>query len=116
MSGASCIRIPDGPSTPSERDLRTMRRMVQRFCQGRCLPDRLPARNPGYRFRGDASKPRRLECVEVFPRSVGSESKSMANKFHHEALYRGPRATARLAEPTTDHLRAAVLGSQLATI
>jgi len=36
MSWASCIRTR-WSSTPRERDLRTMRRMVQRFCQAAAL-------------------------------------------------------------------------------
>jgi proteasome lid subunit RPN8/RPN11 len=61
---------PDGPSSPSDRDIRSMRAWCGSF--GKPLLCLITAPNGihGYRFDDDESKGRRLSAIEPFPRGI----------------------------------------------
>jgi proteasome lid subunit RPN8/RPN11 len=57
---------PDGPPTPSQRDLRTMRAWCSAFGKPLLCLIACPGGVRGYRFDGEPSA-RPLELVEIFP-------------------------------------------------
>jgi proteasome lid subunit RPN8/RPN11 len=60
---------PDGPASPSSRDVRTMRAWCSAFGKPLVCLIAEPAGLRGYRFEGElAGRP--LEFVELFPRGV----------------------------------------------
>jgi proteasome lid subunit RPN8/RPN11 len=61
---------PDGPSSPSMRDVRTMRAWCSAFGKPLLCVIASPGAVRGYRFDGDDSEGVKLELVEVFPGSV----------------------------------------------
>ena len=61
---------PDGPESPSTRDVRTMRAWCSSFGKPLLCVIASPQGTIGYCFSRLVSKPRRLTCVEAFPRGV----------------------------------------------
>jgi proteasome lid subunit RPN8/RPN11 len=61
---------PDGPDSPSGRDVRTMRAWCLAFGKALLCVIAGPDGLRGYRFDDDESKGERLEVVEAFPRGV----------------------------------------------
>jgi proteasome lid subunit RPN8/RPN11 len=61
---------PDGPDSPSDRDVRTMRAWCLAFGKPLLCVIAGPDGLRGYRFDDDESKGERLEVVEAFPRGV----------------------------------------------
>ena len=61
---------PDGPSAPSDRDVRTMRAWSSAFGKPLVCVIAGPEGIAGYRFEDDESDGVRLKIVELFPRGV----------------------------------------------
>lgn len=61
---------PDGPATPSGRDVRTMRAWCGAFGKPLLCVIASPTGVRGFRFDDDESKGDALETVEAFPRGV----------------------------------------------
>jgi len=61
---------PDGPSSPSGRDVRTMRAWCSAFGKPLLCVIASPGGMHGYRFDHDDSEGVELEFVELFPRGV----------------------------------------------
>jgi proteasome lid subunit RPN8/RPN11 len=61
---------PDGPPSPSTRDVRTMRAWCSSFGKPLLCLIRSPQGLKGYRFDDDESVGLELEVVEVFPRGI----------------------------------------------
>jgi proteasome lid subunit RPN8/RPN11 len=61
---------PDGPATPSQRDVRTMRAWCGAFGKPLVCLIACPDGVRGYRFDDDTSAGLSLETVELFPRGV----------------------------------------------
>ena len=61
---------PDGPTTPSDRDVRTMRAWCSAFGKPLLCLIASPEGVRGYRFDDDESKGVELPTVELFPRGV----------------------------------------------
>jgi proteasome lid subunit RPN8/RPN11 len=61
---------PDGPATPSARDVRTMRAWAQAFGKPLLCLIADPAGLRGYRFDNDESTGHALALVTAFPRGV----------------------------------------------
>ena len=61
---------PDGPASPSGRDLRTMRAWCGAFGKPLLCLIASPQQLLGYRFDDDESTGDELELVETFPRGV----------------------------------------------
>jgi proteasome lid subunit RPN8/RPN11 len=61
---------PDGPDTPSDRDVRTMRAWCLAFGKPLLCLIESPAGLRGFRFDSDESRGVRLATVERFPRGL----------------------------------------------
>lgn len=61
---------PDGPPTPSNRDLRTMRAWCSSFGKPLLCCIESPQGIAGYRFDGDDSNGVPMKWIELFPRGV----------------------------------------------
>lgn len=61
---------PDGPASPSNRDLRTMRAWCSAFGKPLLCLISSPEGVQGFRFDDDESDGTRLKIVEAFPRGV----------------------------------------------
>jgi proteasome lid subunit RPN8/RPN11 len=61
---------PDGPASPSVRDVRTMRAWCGAFGKALLCLISTPQRVLGYRFTDDQSAAAELALVELFPRGV----------------------------------------------
>lgn len=61
---------PDGPSTPSQRDVRTMRAWCSAFGKPLLCLIASPESLRGFRFDDDESSGARLEQIECFSRGV----------------------------------------------
>jgi proteasome lid subunit RPN8/RPN11 len=61
---------PDGPHSPSDRDVRTMRAWCSAFGKPLLCVIASPEALCGYCFDGDESEGVELEVVELFPRGV----------------------------------------------
>ena len=61
---------PDGPPSPSMRDVRTMRAWCGSFGKPLLCLIQSPQGLKGYRFEGDESEAAELEVVELFPRGI----------------------------------------------
>jgi proteasome lid subunit RPN8/RPN11 len=61
---------PDGPASPSDRDVRTMRAWCSAFGKPLLCVIASPDTVRGYRFSNDESADKALETVETFPRGV----------------------------------------------
>lgn len=61
---------PDGPASPSQRDVRTMRAWCSAFGKPLLCLISSPEQLCGYRFDDDQSVGTALDSVEVFPRGI----------------------------------------------
>jgi proteasome lid subunit RPN8/RPN11 len=61
---------PDGPASPSPRDVRTMRAWCRAFAKPLLCLIAAPDEILGYRFEDDESVGKALNLVEMFPRGV----------------------------------------------
>jgi proteasome lid subunit RPN8/RPN11 len=61
---------PDGPESPSTRDVRTMRAWCGSFGKPLLCVIAVPQAVIGYEFSNQAARPVRLSSVEFFPRGV----------------------------------------------
>ncbi len=61
---------PDGPESPSTRDVRTMRAWCGSFGKPLLCVIASPVGTSGYCFSNQELKPHRLSCVESFPRGL----------------------------------------------
>jgi proteasome lid subunit RPN8/RPN11 len=61
---------PDGPASPSQRDVRTMRAWCSAFGKRLLCLIASPEGLRGYRFDDDSSEGQALETAEMFPRGV----------------------------------------------